>query len=301
MVLPCQGRRAKLFARMFMAYLSLFAGVPAFVAYAQPGPVPAPSVIRAVPVSDSEVSLLREQNKIIRDYQESILDTVYWALGALFVIAALLAGFGWWSNFKVYDKDKARLQEDLEAKVAQLEAELSLRIENSRGELVRVVTEKSEAHLNRLLAEASDLRNRVASTDSKVVGLNEAVGSLDASLKTSVKAIRQLISENAAELRQVEEHIWELKGVPSNILITQSQGILAARDAENPARVKSVLTRMKETIERHFISKDRALPRRLRVLIEPNIVGAQEIDSILATEVLDLLDRVQPEGELNGS
>ncbi|WP_421207204.1 hypothetical protein [Aeromonas sp. 601027] len=53
-----------------------------------------------------EFEELKIENKIMKEFHEKILDTVYWSLGSVFGILALLLGFGWWSNFKLHEKDK---------------------------------------------------------------------------------------------------------------------------------------------------------------------------------------------------
>ena len=63
----------------------------------------------------SQVELLKAQLEVTRTYHSSLLDTVYWALGTVFVMVTLLVGFGWFANFRVYERDKDVLRRELEA------------------------------------------------------------------------------------------------------------------------------------------------------------------------------------------
>lgn len=60
-----------------------------------------------------EIIILRVQLAEMQKFQEQILTTVYWSLGALGTVAALLVGFGWWTNLRVYERDKQSLEREL--------------------------------------------------------------------------------------------------------------------------------------------------------------------------------------------
>jgi hypothetical protein len=200
------------------------------------------------------IALLRDQNKLIRDYQGSLLDTVYWALSGVFVLIAVLAGFGWWSNFKLYEADKNRLKEEFQSKFLELESRLALMIETNRGEIEKTLEARNEIHLNRFLSDVTDVRAQITTIRSD---LNAQILSLrtqiDTNGKECEKAIRG-VAEADASLRQVEEHIGDLRNVPQNILLTQGQGLTSAVEAKNVHQVKSALARMKITIAKKNIS-----------------------------------------------
>lgn len=73
-------------------------------------PTPASSPPQSNP--NDEVIALRAQIEIMRQYDQKLLDTVYWALGVLVGITLLVVGLGWYTNFKVYKRDVEDLKRD---------------------------------------------------------------------------------------------------------------------------------------------------------------------------------------------
>lgn len=69
--------------------------------------------IRALASTDSLILLQRREIEILREYDESLLNTVYWALGGVFTLAAVLLASGWWVNFRLYERDKNAMREEL--------------------------------------------------------------------------------------------------------------------------------------------------------------------------------------------
>ncbi|MBB4634800.1 hypothetical protein [Longimicrobium terrae] len=75
--------------------------------------------IRALASTDSLVLLQRKEIEILREYDESLLNTVYWALGGVFTLAAVLLASGWWVNFRLYERDKNAIREEMLVAVRQ--------------------------------------------------------------------------------------------------------------------------------------------------------------------------------------
>jgi hypothetical protein len=95
-------------------------GSAPLLAVAQPRPSSAGSQSGAAapqsngrPPVSIEVALLKAQLEDSRKFQEQLLSTVHWSLGTLATFAALLVGFGWFANFRMYERDKATLERDL--------------------------------------------------------------------------------------------------------------------------------------------------------------------------------------------
>lgn len=76
-----------------------------------------------------QVKLLEAQLQITKDFQSAILDTIYWALGGVFLALSLVFGFSWFTNFRLYDRDKQALHADLQSRtdaaLKELQAEVS--------------------------------------------------------------------------------------------------------------------------------------------------------------------------------
>ena len=63
--------------------------------------------------SSPEVAALRAQLELMRQYDQRLLNTVYWALGTVVFVALLLSGYSWYANFRVYQRDRANLRDEL--------------------------------------------------------------------------------------------------------------------------------------------------------------------------------------------
>lgn len=242
----------------------------------------------------NEVDLLKEQNKLIREYQASILSTVYWALSGVFTVLAFLAGFGWWSNFKMYEADKVRLQQDLDSKINELDSKLALRLEENRTELERAVDVKGEAQLSRLLSELTDVRANISKLSDESRQRSDEIKEVQEELKKNFSQLLKFIRLTEGETRFVEEQVWELKGIPNNILMTQCQAIDAALAAENLDAVNNVLGRLQRTLQKYYITEqEKLLDKTLYDKIHDRLNKLGDKNAILAKEILELLGKIQ--------
>src|SRR6266581_4289412 len=115
----------------------------------------APTHLAHVP--DSTLIALRAQLELMRSFQDSLLSTVYWSLGVLLVIVAVLVGFGWFANFRVYQRDLEGLKRELEVLVAKSLAELKGALEISlRDSLATAKWELEQGLSTRIDSAAHD-------------------------------------------------------------------------------------------------------------------------------------------------
>lgn len=208
---------------------------------------------------DTDILVLRTQNDLIQSYQSSILSTVYWALGVALSLAFFLAGYGWWTNHKLFEVEKERIQDQLNSKINELETKLALRLETNRSELEKAVDAKGEAQLSRLLSEMGEVRSNISDLNT---GANSLSEKLRKSSELFVKRIGETDSKIVAlaadlevELRFVEEYVWEARGVPANILRAQCSGIEQALINKSIPYINMTLLRMKSTIQNYFLDK----------------------------------------------
>ena len=74
----------------------------------------APSKAAVVDSSSLVIAELRAQNRLMRDYDQRLLATVYWTLGSVVLLGGLLVGFGWNANSRSYERDRAALRQELQ-------------------------------------------------------------------------------------------------------------------------------------------------------------------------------------------
>jgi hypothetical protein len=275
------------------SYLSIFAlDTQAQNQRIQPAPPPAaiaespkdsshPPASLELSQKSEEVLVLQTQNKLIKDYQSSLMDTVLWALGVVCTIAVFIAGFGWWSNFKVYENDKKRLKEELDLSLAERIAQLELRLTSSNADFTRVIEARVEAMLNRAYAEQTALQAKI----------NELATKLEELSKRLVAAKKDNLQVNAA-LRRVEETVWDIRDIPENILVTQSQGLEAELEADLISNAKWTLERMKKVLEKSFINGNEHMSRgTIEILLDALPTNISEL-GVELTAVRSLLERV---------
>lgn len=101
------------------------------VAISKAAPEPAAVASPANSVSRDELQLLKEQNSDLKGFQSDLLLTMWSAFGSLVVLTLALLGFGWFANFRMYERDKELLRKDLEGVVASSESRLQAALESS--------------------------------------------------------------------------------------------------------------------------------------------------------------------------
>lgn len=228
----------------------------------------------------------------MKEYHSSLLDTVYWALGTVATVTTLLVGFGWFANFKFHEAEKQRLKEDLEIRLKEATATLDARLSVNQAEMSKLIDSRLDAFLTRV-ARDIDLAREEASraTENNRDELKQ--------LKVSVEALRESERQNAkrdseleATLRVVEEHVWDLKGIPTNTLLTQAQGLKSAMDADSRHHITSVLDRMRSTITDSILPKKMSLPKSAIEWINLVLAKAETTEPILATELRELVKQI---------
>jgi len=70
----------------------------------------------------AELQSVKRELHFATQFQSDMLATVHWSLGTVAGIAVLLVGWGWWSNFRVYERDRETLLKDLTSTVTTLVA-----------------------------------------------------------------------------------------------------------------------------------------------------------------------------------
>jgi hypothetical protein len=108
--------------------------------------------------SDNKLDVMKAEVAASQHFQEQVLSTVYWSLSTVVVLAVLLVGYGWLTNFKIYDRDKQLLEQELRTLISKegrrLIEEHRIHTDNQIASLTASVSEglkTSEDHLARSL------------------------------------------------------------------------------------------------------------------------------------------------------
>jgi len=252
--------------------------------------------MEAVSSSKEQIAVLREQNKIIREYQNSLLSTVYLALGGIVGIAAFLAGFSWWTNNRIYELDKLRFREEVTSQIKEMESRVSLQLEASRTEFLRLAESRIDANNTKFISDMSEIKKNIETVKSDIEKSISAVRMEVSTLGNELKETKVGFSNSEYELRSVEQYVWDLRGVPANILLTQSQGLDAALKSEDKWRIDNTIKGMKETISEKIISKNKTMSKGMIDSILKVLEKATSYNTIAISELRELIQKIKVDG-----
>lgn len=205
-------------------------------------------------VINDNLIILRTQNELIKSYHESLLNTVYWSLGTLVAAAALLVGFGWWTNFRMHETDKIRLKEEIQTMISDMESKISVELADNRTNYLELLDSRLENIRNNIDKEITSVKEDLSASVVRGQEVADDLSQLKTDVLKKIDVNSQDISLTDANLRVVEEHVWDLKGIPNNVLITQSQGIESYVAGGNYLMAGTILNRLNMTLAK--LSKD---------------------------------------------
>jgi len=155
---------------------------------------------------NQELLLAKAQLATMKEFNGAILSTVHWALGGTFVLVGLLVGFGWFANFKVYERDKLAMKVELEAVLATRLSEMDSTISGKVKDLVTSETkklvsqsyQKIENSLNSISQklfelDRDQLKSKMKSNSSDSMALTDALSLLRICLKKSPDDVPEII------------------------------------------------------------------------------------------------------------
>ncbi len=100
--------------------------------------------------TDSLVIALQSQIAVMETANDRLLSTVHWSLGTIATVGLVLLGFGWFANFRVYERDKAAMQQELRGflaeQMATTRAELRTAVEQAASQAVARLEAMVNAH-----------------------------------------------------------------------------------------------------------------------------------------------------------
>ena len=216
----------------------------------------------------TELKVLQRQLEDSRKFQDQILATVFWSLGTLATVATLLVGFGWFVNFRVYERDKASIERELRTQISVEVSELK----NSSLQAFSAASTALEQSLVTKLASASSQAEAaqkvtIDALERRLSVRSDAGDSALADVRSEVLDLKL-----ASKLAQREK--WLVGKVPRNVLQASVSALEVAIEMENEYSVGQVLD---------LISRD------ISSIISANAVP---IDNFLIAQVIAVLDTV---------
>ncbi|EOU9527334.1 hypothetical protein ACOJBV_003631 [Vibrio cholerae] len=246
----------------------------------------------------AQLQEMKIRNDLLEKHQSSLLSTIHWSLSFLGGVTILLIGYGWWSNSKVHEKDKQELKQEISSLLG--EWEVRIKLDNAD-----VISEQSKTIDNKLIRFDEQLKGVEKYLDEKLEKLFDESRSSDEKLSQKVDSLAQLTSTLivkqtmlGSDVFDVEERVWELKGITANVLLTQAQGLDAARElgSDYGFRIKHILSRIQKTLESFTKTSNPTLKSYFVDNLKKSLNNLDSIYSVEVSEVLELLDKVKIEG-----
>lgn len=233
---------------------------------------------QVVSKENSEIFLLREQNKLMKDFQASQQTTVYWALSGVLGFVFILTGLSYLTNFKFYEQDKERLRQEFESKLLGYRADVNLQLEEYKGTVNQLMDQKNQFLQDKVFDQLAEARSLVESVRSELVSDIKTINEEIKKVYSRVESLRQDLESAEVELREVESVVWDIKKIPGNMLITQTQALKAAVRSKSYIHVQRVVSKIHSLLEEKYIHTGGAIKPRIVTWITESLDFAEELD-----------------------
>ncbi|ELN6935675.1 hypothetical protein RZY63_000907 [Vibrio alginolyticus] len=242
---------------------------------------------------EDQLAQVKIKNDLLKEYQSSLLSTVYWSLSFLGGITVLLIGYGWWSNTKIHEKDKQEIKQE----VSNLLNEWEVKIKLDSTEFIKEQSKNIDTKIGRVFDQLKETEKSTKeqldkySEDSKTINklLAEKVVLLESSA-SSLKSSQALIR---SDISDIEERLWDTRGVISNVLLTQAEGIENALELTSDARIQLILKRLKDTLVKLLNSPNPELKPYFINTIKNALTKLDGKYAVEVSEALELLDKIK--------
>lgn len=190
-----------------------------------PAAVEPPLLLTPGRAQASELLALQEQNKLIKQYQSSLLDTVYWALTLVGAVAALLVGGSWLVNFRMYESDKDRLREQFASKVNEIVAQADSKISSSRADIQSHVQGLLGSHADRQSTELLAIRSELAALQGELQSqlnvlsgrMTKDTGELRGELAAAIAKLADLGAVAQANVKETQDLARRMNDIPGKL------------------------------------------------------------------------------------
>lgn len=261
------------------------------------GSVVVPALIAPVDTKEQELILLREQNRLFKEFQSLQQATVYWALTGVFGLVMILVGASFYTNFRFYEKDKESLKLDLDTKLDSFGSTINAQMLDQRREADQSVERNSQRVQDIMLTQLSEMRSSLDAIRlevmSKFKGVADSLGKFDSELL----AVKKSLSEAEVELRKVELEVWEGQDIPDNMMLTLMQALKAAASWGNKARVSDVYDDILNVLKIKYHGAAREMDFECYSYIKKNLDIGAKYDPKGFSEAKKALSLVKVEAE----
>jgi hypothetical protein len=164
--------------------------------------------------SDSEVAALRAQIELMRQYDQRLVETVYWGLGTVITVAIALVGFGAFANFRLYDRDRAALQQELATALQREKDALAQELEKARRDAERSRLQAEQAQAKQMTDRFNALEKSSSERiNTATIGLRREVNERHDELSSSLKEMQyDLLKQQVSEQERTLSTVGDIGG-----------------------------------------------------------------------------------------
>ncbi|MGM6659083.1 hypothetical protein [Vibrio parahaemolyticus] len=242
---------------------------------------------------EAQLEHMKAKNQLLKEYQSSLLDTVYWSLSFLGGITVLLIGYGWWSNSKIHEKDKQEIKQEISTLVKEWEVRIKLDNTELNKEQLKTIDAKMGRVSDQLRDTEKSLKKQLDAYNEDFKNSNIAISEKVSSLESDVSDLNSAKVQLQIDLSLVEERVWDTRGVISNVLLTQAEGIESALELGKDGTIDLILIRLKETLENLLNSPTPELKPFFIDSVRSVLIKLDRPYSVKVSEVLELLDKIK--------
>jgi hypothetical protein len=240
-----------------------------------------------------EITVLKTQNEMIRENQDRVLSTVYLAISGVFTLAAVLAGFGWWTNFKIYENDKKRLSEDLKNDISEIDSKVTLDLVRAKSEIERDMSTKLASQLDRISQETNELKIELINSKNKAEKIDSQISSNTEQQKVEVEELKAEVLKLRVECFSLERYIWEIKDIPGNLLMTLMQGLSAAYIAKREWEIGNFPKKIEDVVDSKYIKQNRKIHRSTLQILTREIDEISKYSEEVGIQITELLNKIE--------
>jgi hypothetical protein len=123
-----------------------------------------PQVQVSAPASSSAQEVaLKAELQLVRDYDQRMQNTVYWSLGVVVLVTVLLAGFSWYTNFRIYERDLASLRDQITIAVEKQSLDASEKLRTQISARLEAISSQQQSFSESLLKQLDGIRTKFRS------------------------------------------------------------------------------------------------------------------------------------------
>jgi hypothetical protein len=123
----------------------------------------------ATVLSEQRLETMANRLESLEKFQSAVLSTVYWSLGTVGSLTAILLGFGWFTNLRLYERDKEILREQVTNWTKRNEIEVADLLRRSANEIEeRIASRIPEIVQNNFAIAQEELRSAVRNLSRRI-------------------------------------------------------------------------------------------------------------------------------------